>query len=253
LVFPVLTAWSADSGDWIGTWAASPQPVWDADFPVPTNIPRTLWNQTVRQIASVSIGGKRVRVVLSNEYGTRPLVIGAAHVAVADKGAAIVAGSGRALTFRGHASVTIPPGAPAISDPVDISVAPLSSLAVSLFLPQVTPATTMHWDGHQTAYIAAGNKVGDTDIKADSTILARLFLSRIMVDAPPGARAIVTFGDSITDGDGSTVDANHRWPDLLAQRLQRRRCSGGRAERRNFRRQGAQRPHGYKCVGALRS
>jgi lysophospholipase L1-like esterase len=77
----------------------------------------------------------------------------------------------------------------------------------------------MHWEGVQTAYIAAGNKVGDADVKADSTTVSRLFLSEILVDAAPGARAIVTFGDSITDGNGSTVDANHRWPDLVAQRL----------------------------------
>jgi lysophospholipase L1-like esterase len=78
----------------------------------------------------------------------------------------------------------------------------------------------MHWDGRQTAYIVAGNKVSDTDIKPDSKIESRLFLSGILVDAPADARAIVTFGDSITDGDGSTLDANHRWPDLLAERLQ---------------------------------
>jgi hypothetical protein len=98
-----------------------------------------------------------VRVVLSNEYGTRPLVVGAAHVAVSDKDAAIQAGSDRTLTFGGHASITIPSGAPAISDPVDLTVAPFGSLAVSLFLPEVTPTTTMHWEGVQTAYIAAGN------------------------------------------------------------------------------------------------
>ena len=78
----------------------------------------------------------------------------------------------------------------------------------------------MHWDARQTSYIAAGNKVGDPDIKPDSKFESRLFLSGILVDAPANARAIVTFGDSITDGDGSTVDANHRWQDLLAERLQ---------------------------------
>ena len=101
LVSPIVAARAAGDGEWIGTWAASPQPVWDADFPIPTGFPRTLWNQTIRQIAAVSIGGKRVRVVLSNEYGTRPLVVGAAHVAVSSKGAAIEAGSDRALTFSG--------------------------------------------------------------------------------------------------------------------------------------------------------
>ena len=209
-----------DAGDWIETWTASPQPIWDAEFFAPINIPRALRNQTVRQIAAISIGGNRVRVVLSNEYGSKPLVIGAAHVALAGSGSAIVAGSDRALSFEGHPSVTIPPGAPVISDPVDLTVAPLSNVAVSLFLPEQTPLTTFHWEGVQTAYISPeGNFVGDADMKADSTIKARLFLSGIMVEAPPNARAVVAFGDSITDGATSTPDANHRWPDVLARRL----------------------------------
>jgi len=209
-----------DSGDWIETWTASPQPIWSAEFFAPINIPRSLRNQTVRQIATISLGGNRVRVVLSNEYGSEPLIIGAANVAVAGKDGAIVAGSDRALTFSGQTTVTIPPGAPVISDPVELKVEPLSELAVSLFLPEITPLTTFHWEGVQTAYISPeGNFVADTGIKADSTIKSRLFLSAIMVDAPAGARAIVTFGDSITDGANSTPDANHRWPDFLARRL----------------------------------
>ena len=211
---------SAEAGGWIGTWAASPQPIWEADFFAPLNIPRSLFNQTVRQIAHVSIGGSRVRVLLSNEYGTRPLTIGAAHIAVAGSGSSIVGGSDKALTFSGRATFTIPPGAPALSDPVDLTVAPLSNLAVSLFLPEITPLTTFHWEGVQTAYIAPGNQTGETEIKGGETTKARLLLSEIQVDAPADARAIVTFGDSITDGANSTPDANHRWPDLLAERLQ---------------------------------
>ena len=219
-IAPSAHAQRADTGDWIDTWTASPQPIWDAEFFAPINVPRALRNQTVRQIAAVSIGGNRVRVVLSNEYGSKPLVIGAAHVALAGSGAAIVAGSDRALSFDGHSSVTIPPGAPVISDPVDLTVAPLSNVTVSLFLPEQTPLTTFHWEGVQTAYISPeGNFAGDAEMKADSTIKARVFLSGIMVDAAPHARAIVTFGDSITDGANSTPDANHRWPDILARRL----------------------------------
>ena len=219
-ITPASRAERADAGDWIETWTASPQPIWDAEFFAPINIPRALRNQTVRQIARVSIGGNRVRVVLSNEYGSKPLLIGAAHVALASSGAGIVAGSDRALSFDGNSSVTIPPGAPVISDPVDLTVPPLSNVAVSLFLPEITPLTTFHWEGVQTAYISPeGNFAGDADMKADSTIKSRLFLSGIMVDAPPGARAVVTFGDSITDGADSTPDANHRWPDVLAERL----------------------------------
>jgi lysophospholipase L1-like esterase len=170
-------------------------------------------------MATVSIAGKQIRVVLSNEYGNRPLKIGAAQVARADKGSAIAAGSSKPLTFGGSPSVVIPPGAPAISDPVDLAVPALGTLAVSFFVPDVTPVTTFHWDAVQTTYVVAGNKVGETDFKADSTFTARILLSEILVDRPAGARAIVTFGDSITDGNNSTVDTNRRWPDVLAQRL----------------------------------
>ncbi|MBV9874924.1 MAG: SGNH/GDSL hydrolase family protein [Verrucomicrobia bacterium] len=213
-------AQNGDNGDWIETWTASPQPIWTADFFAPLNIPRSLRYQTVRQIATITLGGTRVRIVLSNEYGSEPLVIGAAHVAVAGQGGAIVAGSDRPVTFGGQPSVTIPPGAPVISDPVELKVEPLSEVAVSLFFPEITPLTTFHWEGVQTAYISPeGNFAGDTEMKTDSTIKSRLFLSGILVDAPAHARAIVTFGDSITDGANSTPDANHRWPDFLARRL----------------------------------
>ena len=142
---------AADMGDWIGTWGASAQPVWAPDFLPSPKVPPNFFNQTVRELATISIGGSRVRVVLTNEYGTKPLTIGAAHIAIFDKGAPIQAGSDRALTFGGKDQITIPPGAPAISDPVDLAVPPLGTLAVSLYLPVVAPATTMHWEGRQTA------------------------------------------------------------------------------------------------------
>lgn len=216
---PAPIAQAQDEGGWIATWTASPQPVWDPDFFADIRVPRNLWGQTVRQVAAVSIGGPRARVVLSNEHGRWPLRIGAAQVALLEKGSAIVAGSGRTLSFGGRASVVIPPGAPAVSDPVELSVAPLGSVVVSLFFPDVTPVDTFHWDAGQTAYVVAGNKVGDTDFKADATFTSRVFLSGILVDAKPGASAVVTLGDSITDGALSTVDANRRWPDVLARRL----------------------------------
>jgi lysophospholipase L1-like esterase len=217
---PPGQAQRSDAGDWIATWAASPQPWWDADFFAPIDVPRSLRNQTVRQIARVSLGGSRVRVELSNEYGSDPLVIGAAHVALAADGSAIVAGSDRPLTFGGEPSVTVPPGAPILSDPVDFEVPPLGRVAVSLYLSEITPTSTFHWEGVQTAYISGeGSFVGEPDFEAAETITSRIFLSEIIVDAPPDARAIVTFGDSITDGATSTVDANHRWPDFLAERL----------------------------------
>lgn len=210
---------AAEKEGWIGTWTASAQPAWTSDFPVPLGFPSNLYHQTIRQVARASIGGSKVRVVLSNEYGKLPLRIGAARIGLTADGPNIQPGSDRALTFGGKDSITIPPGAPVISDPVDMTVTPLSKLSVSLYLPESAPTDTMHWDGHQTAFVAAGNKVADTKLKPDSKQTQRVFLSEMLVDAPADARAIVTFGDSITDGDGSTVDGNDRWPDHLAERL----------------------------------
>jgi hypothetical protein len=216
---PLAVAEEAAAPHWVGTWSSSPQPIWGPDFIGALKYPRNLWNQTVRQVSRVSIGGPRIRVVLSNEYGQTPATIGAARVALSDKGPAIVAGSDRALVFGGRERVTIPPGADVLSDPIELSVAPLGSVAISLFLPEVTPVTTWHNDARQTAFLVAGNKVGEVDFKPDASVTARVFVSEILVDAPTAARAIATFGDSITDGDGSTVDANHRWPDFLAARF----------------------------------
>ena len=204
---------------WISTWIASPEARWNGDFPLPTNLPHQLWNQTVRQVARVSIGGSRVRILLSNAYGTRPLKIGAADIALSGKDASIVPGSNRMLTFGGKTAVVIPPGAPMLSDPVDLDVAALSHLAVSLYLPDPTAPATFHWDARQTAYVGAGNQVAATSLKVDSTLTTRVFLAAIQVEAAPGTRTVVAIGDSVTDGDGATIDADARWPDFLAQRL----------------------------------
>jgi len=205
---------------WIATWIASPEARWNGDFPLPTNLPHQLWDQTVRQVARVSIGGSRVRIVLSNAYGMHPLKIGAADIALSGKDtASIVPGSNRVLTFGGKTSVVIPPGAPMLSDPVDLDVAALSHLAVSLYLPDPTAPATFHWDARQTAYIGAGNQTAATSLKVDSTLTTRVFLAAIQVEAAPGTRTVVAFGDSITDGDGANINADARWPDFLAQRL----------------------------------
>jgi hypothetical protein len=141
-----VAAQEATAPHWVGTWESSPQPIWGPDFIAPLKYPRNLWNQTVRQVSRVSIGGPRLRVVLSNEYGERPVTIGDTHVALAGQGPAIMTGSDRALTFGGSTTVTIPPGAPILSDPIELAVAPLASVAISLFLPEVTPVTTWHND-----------------------------------------------------------------------------------------------------------
>jgi lysophospholipase L1-like esterase len=206
---------------WITTWAATPAPRWAEELPAPFNVPEVLGDQTVRQIARVSVGGDQVRVVFSNEFGTRPLTIGSASVALSSGGSAVDAGSIKQLTFGGQTSATVPPGAPLVSDPVALAVKPLGSLAISMYLPKRTGITSVHWDGAQTAYISAsGDQTMAQDFKSDSTTKSRLMLSRVLVDAKPASSAIVFFGDSITDGACSTADTNNRWPDHIAERLQ---------------------------------
>ena len=103
---------------------------------------------------------------------------------------------------------------------MNLDLPPLATVAVSLFLPEQTPLSTVHWEGAQLAYVSPpGDVAGEADMKAASTMLSRPFLSGILVDAPQDARAVVAFGDSITDGANSTAGANHRWPDILAQRF----------------------------------
>ncbi|HSI40776.1 MAG TPA: SGNH/GDSL hydrolase family protein [Xanthobacteraceae bacterium] len=209
---------SAATG-WIASWIASPQPRWEGDFPLPVLAPPTLWNQTVRQRVRLSLGGTRLRLVLSNRYGDTPVRIGAASVARAGTKAGVAEDSLKAATFGGQPSTTLLPGTSVISDPVEIDAPALSELAVSLFVPQPTAVSTFHWDGGQTAYIAAGNATVKTDLEPESTTTTRIALSGVLVEAPAQTATIVAFGDSITDGAASTLDANRRWPDFLAARL----------------------------------
>jgi lysophospholipase L1-like esterase len=181
-------------------------------------------NQTLRQIVHTSIGGDRVRVVLSNAFGTIPLAVGAANVALRQKDAAIVPSSARRLTFGGNPATTIAAGAIALSDPVGVAVPAFADLAIDIYLPgdtanSVSPLTT-HTGALQTNYVsAAGNHAGAADLPVMTTTQSWFFLSRVEVAAPDQVGAVVTFGDSITDGTLSTADTNNRWPDHLARRL----------------------------------
>jgi lysophospholipase L1-like esterase len=178
-----------DDGHWVGTWSASPQAV---AAPVLIN------GQTVRQIVHTSLGGDRVRVRFSNAYGASALVIGSAHVAISTGGASI---SRR-------------------SDPVALDVEAFDNLAVSLYLPENVAAATQHSVGQQTNYISAPGDFTGAAAFAATTTQSYYFLAGVEVRASRRAKAIVALGDSITDGFGSTVDANRRWTNLLAERLQ---------------------------------
>ena len=205
----------SDAGHWVGTWSASPQAAW---HPVELN------GQTIRQIVNVSIGGTRVRVRLSNAYGAGSLLIGAARVGLRSTGASIAEGSDRVLTFNGSESTTIPAGALAISDPVSLRVPDRGDLAVSIYVPGSQLAATEHSLGLQTTYISPeGDFSGADSLPTATTTQSFYFLTGLEVDASTKSSAIVTLGDSITDGLHSTADANKRWPNRLAERLRSRK------------------------------
>lgn len=215
----------SSSGDWVATWQASPQPVWDAGFLFPAGIPLVLSDQTVRQVARVSLGGARLRIELSNTYGEQPIEIGRATVARPGRDGrdgAIEVASLRTVTFGGQETATILPGASLLSDPVALPVSALSQAAVSIFLPQAASMRTFHWDARQTAWIVAGDQVRAPVLRSSghgSATTARLLLAGIQVEAESAARAVVVIGDSITDGATASLDKDHRWPDFLAARL----------------------------------
>lgn len=209
----------APGSAWTASWFASPQPLWDASFVLPTGMPAELRDQTLREKLKISVGGKRLRVVLSNRYGTQPLAIGAAQVALAGAGASIQPATGRALRFGGRPGVTVAPGAQAVSDPVDLAVPALSELAVSTYFPEATPVTTFHWGTQQTAALAQGDVSAAPDLPDARPLAGRAFLAGVWVESAADTPVVVAFGDSLTDGNGSTPGANRRWPDFLARRL----------------------------------
>jgi lysophospholipase L1-like esterase len=209
----------SDRTHWVGTWTAAPAPAEGAAFS----------NHTLRMMPRVSLGGNRLRVRISNAHGARPLAIGGACVGVRSSGPALVPGSNRRLTFGGETRATIAAGALIISDPVELGFAPLSDLAVSVYLPDDLPASfgiTGRY-ARQTNYVSPPG-----DFAAEEVMpVGRLtddwyFVCGVDVVAPPETGAVVALGDSLTDANISTHDGHHSWPAQLARRLVAR--PGGR-------------------------
>jgi lysophospholipase L1-like esterase len=203
-------------GNWIGTWASSPL-LADAGSAPPEP---GFADSTLRQIVHVSAGGKQIRVRFSNAFGATALTIPSAHVALSAGAGAIRPRSDKALTFHGQSSVSIPAGALMISDPVDFNLAPLSDLTVTIHLKGAPDGITTHPGSRITSYIQAGDSINAADMTTATHTDHWYFLNGVDVLAKKSAGAIVTFGDSITDGAKSTTGGNQRWPDDLARRLQ---------------------------------
>jgi len=213
VVVPPLLA-KPEATNWVGTWASAP--LLDGHAKPAEAV---LTGATLREVVHVSIGGDMVRVRFSNLFGTSPLLIGAAEIAQTLKGPDIVPGTGKPLTFHGMPSISIPAGALAVSDPTPFKFAPLSDVTVSFYLPSPSGPITEHELGNATSYHAPGNVVSSAALRTLTRLASWEYLNGIDTLATPGAGAVITIGDSITDGAKSTIDTNQRWPDELARRL----------------------------------
>jgi lysophospholipase L1-like esterase len=203
---------------WVGAWSAAQQ------VPEPRNAlaPEDLRDATLRQVVHLSLGGGRIRVRVSNAFGTEPLTLTSVHVArpLSPASPAIDPKSDRAVTFDGRSEVTIPAGAEYLSDPIDFAAPALSSLAVSMHFEAPPAVQTSHPGSRATSYLVHGDAVSAPDLPEAKRIEHWWQLSGVEVDAPEAAAALVAFGDSITDGHAATPNGDDRWPDDLARRLQ---------------------------------
>jgi lysophospholipase L1-like esterase len=199
---------------WVGTWAAAPLSMKNdaAQFGAS--------DRTYREIVHVTLGGDRIRIVVSNEFGDDPLTIGAAAVALSTGKSDVSGTTIHRATFGGQPSIVIPPGAMVLSDPIRFKLPSLTDLAVSIFIPaQRMQNATIHAVANQTNYTVHGNATSSLHLDSPEEIYSWPFLKGVEVDSGPRAGAVVAFGDSITDGAHSKRDANLRWPDVLAKRL----------------------------------
>jgi lysophospholipase L1-like esterase len=226
LIFCFLVAASpawAQPDPWIATWTASPEPA-NAD---PNEPLLNLQNQTLRERVRISAPGAQIRLRLSNEYGSSPLLVGAVTVGEAKDAASVQSGSIRAVTFAGKNSITIPAGAPALSDPVPLTVPYGSEITVSIYLPQRVATPTWHAFSLKQAIVSRpGDHTHDEKISDGTEAPNLAFVSAVLVPAHASQRVIVAFGDSLIEGDGSTPEADRNWPNDLIRRLGKTTDSG---------------------------
>jgi len=205
--------------NWVTAWGASPvvgSVIPGSSCPAGTG----LTNQTVRNVVFVSAGGNAVRIRLTNTFGTQAMLVGHASVAVQSSGATAVAGTVRQLTFGGQTSVTLPAGADALSDPVAMHISPLSVLLVSVYVPGPTGPVTNHPFTAQGNYLASGDLTQAAGAAGYGDTPCWMLIDGVDVRAPAQVTgSVVALGDSITDTANTTGNANRRWPDDLARRL----------------------------------
>jgi len=213
----VLAQSASQKGHWVSDWSTAVHAPMDYPGAPPVLV---VENQTIRMVVRPTFAGDRLRVRLSNVYGTSALKIGAAHIALVRQGSAIVPESDRALTFGGQASVSIPAGAPMLSDSIDLKMGDFAELAITIFSPEKASGTTTHLLGQHETYISApGNFTAAPDFTASSVTKSWYWLEGVDVLATEETTALIAFGDSITDGAGAKTGDYADWPDMLGKRL----------------------------------
>jgi lysophospholipase L1-like esterase len=200
---------------WVTSWGCGLQ------LTEPANLPPApgLANNTLRQVVHVTIGGKQLRAHFSNVYGTNAVVMNSVHVALSTGASAIDPTTDRPLTFKGAASTILPPGEAAWSDPLNFDLPPLTNLAITICFGETSGRATGHPGSRTRSFIQPGNAVAITNMPEAISTPHWYIIAGIDVMADRSSAAVVTLGDSITDGRGSTTDGNDRWPDALARRF----------------------------------
>lgn len=198
---------------WQPTWISSPQPVWGEGWVLPLGMPKSLRNVTLQQSLRTSLGGERIRLVISNEYGTEPLQVGALTVRATGRGPAVP------VRFQGREAITVVPGARVTSDAVPLPLRAGDRLETEIYLPQTTAVAGFHWNAQDTTRILPGHAIGRRGLAPEQTATTRAFIAELRVAGTRPPQTVVAIGDSITDGNGSSIGRDQRWPDHLARRL----------------------------------
>ncbi len=192
---------------WTGSWSAAPSGTSGA-----------FTDETIREIVHSTMGGSSVRIRLTNALGTVPLAIADVTVALRTEAASV--SSVKPVTFDGIRAAVVPPGAEMLSDPVALPVHSGQDVAVSIYVQAPVQDVTQHGFANTTSYLAPGDHTADPDAAAfTGTITSWPMLDGLDVATSCRPGAVVTLGDSITDGVGSSLDANDSWPGDLARRL----------------------------------
>jgi lysophospholipase L1-like esterase len=213
----IQSAQALDS-NWVGTWAVSPMRCGTGD---PLN------GETLRQVVHTSVGGRAVRIHLSNLFGTAPLIIDDVRITRGGANSSTLDSTERRVPFHGVGSVAILPGSEVVSDPVRFRLSSLSNVTIDMHVAQASRPATCHQSGFQTNHIAYGNVRGNAGFSNARTTNSYFYLSNVDIENPRASGALVAMGASITDGYNSTANANLRWPNDLAQRLVRAGISIG--------------------------